>query len=246
MIKETEKIVEQVYREIVNQLGPQNGNAGKSPAGRLAKYIDHTLLRPGATHEEISQLCREAKAHGFAAVCVNPIWVTVCAGQLRGNGILVCSVVGFPLGANTTCLKVEEAKRAVADGAQEIDMVINVGKLLGGDVQFVYDDIRRVVEASAPAHVKVILETCLLNDEQKVAACAIAKKAGAHFVKTSTGFSRAGATVEDVALMRRVVGREMGVKAAGGIRDQATALAMIDAGADRLGASASVKIIKGA
>jgi len=159
--------------------------------------------------------------------------------------VMVCSVIGFPLGTNTTCLKEEETKRAVSDGAREIDMVLNVGKLKSGDLEFVHNDIKRVVDAANPAHVKVIIETCLLTDEEKIAACVIAKQAGAHFVKTSTGFSKAGATVEDVALMRKVVGDSMGVKAAGGIRDRQTAEAMIRAGASRIGASASVAIVKG-
>ncbi|MBN1998666.1 deoxyribose-phosphate aldolase [candidate division KSB1 bacterium] len=246
-----EIIVEHVYKEILNQLSRQNNSqhtvSQEKEAltrAQLAKYIDHTLLRPDATEAEILQLCREAQEYGFATVCVNPIWVKLCSDQLAGSGVQVCSVIGFPLGASTTCLKVEEAKRAVSDGALEIDMVINVGKLLGKDFSFVYNDIRRVVETSEPALVKVILETCLLNDEQKVAACAIVKKAGAHFVKTSTGFNRAGATVADVTLMRQVVGQEMGVKAAGGIRNYDTAVAMIRAGADRLGTSSSVEIVK--
>jgi len=209
----------------------------------LARMIDHTLLKPEATQEQILQLCQEAKEHHFATVCVNPCWVKLCAEALQGTDVGVCSVVGFPLGANTSCLKTEESKRAVTDGATEIDMVINIGRLKSNDLAFVRNDIYQVVTAATPAHVKVIIETCLLTDEEKVAACVLAKDAGAHFVKTSTGFNKTGATVEDVVLMRKVVGHEFGVKAAGGIRDLPTALSMIKAGANRIGASASVAIV---
>jgi len=209
----------------------------------LARMIDHTLLKPEATKEQILKLCYEAKEYHFATVCVNPCWVKLCAETLQGTDVGVCSVVGFPLGANTSCLKTEESKRAVADGAAEIDMVINIGRLKSNDLAFVRNDIYRVVTAAAPARVKVIIEACLLTDEEKIATCVLAKDASAHFVKTSTGFSKSGATVEDVTLMRKVVGQELGVKAAGGIRDLSTALSMIKAGANRIGASASVSIV---
>jgi len=211
----------------------------------IARFIDHTLLKPDATREQIMQLCKEALEFEFASVCVNPCWVKEGAEKLRGSEVLVCSVAGFPLGANTSCLKAEETQRAVADGAHEIDMVINIGRLKSGDFEFVCDDICRVVQAAQPAHVKVIIEACLLTDEEKVQACVLAKEGGAHFVKTSTGFSKGGATLADVALMRRVVGSKMGVKAAGGIRDFDQAVLMVAAGASRIGASASVGIVKG-
>lgn len=211
----------------------------------MARFIDHTLLKPDATREQITQLCNEALDFKFASVCVNPCWVKTCAEMIRGSEVLVCSVIGFPLGANTQCLKAEETRRAVADGAHEIDMVINIGMLKSGDFEFVCNDICRVVQAAQPAYVKVIIEACLLTDEEKVQACVLAKEAGAHFVKTSTGFSKGGATAADVALMRRVVGEDMGVKAAGGIRDFDKAALMVAAGASRIGASASVGIVKG-
>jgi deoxyribose-phosphate aldolase len=211
----------------------------------IARFIDHTLLKPDATYDQIIQLCKEALEFKFTSVCVNPCWVKTCAEMLRGSQVLVCSVVGFPLGANSSCMKAEEAQRAVADGAQEIDMVINIGRLKSGNFEFVCNDICGVVKAAQPVHVKVIIEACLLTDEEKVQACVLAKEAGAHFVKTSTGFSTGGATAADVALMRRVVGSKMGVKAAGGIRDFDKAALMVAAGASRIGASASVGIVKG-
>jgi len=243
-----EKEIDQVIDKVIAEL------AGNSPVTarqhiisgspqRLASMIDHTLLKPDATRQQIEQLCREAIQYGFATVCVNPTWVKIAADLVQNTEVIVCSVAGFPLGANTQCLKVDEAKRAVADGAQEIDMVMNIGRFKSGDLEFVFTDIRRVLEASKPALLKVIIETCLLNDEEKVAACVISQQAGAHFVKTSTGFNGGGATGSDVALMRRVVGECMGVKAAGGIRDRQTALAMIRAGANRIGASAGVSIV---
>ncbi|NOY61446.1 MAG: deoxyribose-phosphate aldolase [Calditrichaeota bacterium] len=205
--------------------------------------IDHTLLKPEATEEQIVQLCAEAKIHHFASVCVNPVWAALCAQELHGSDVMVCSVIGFPLGANTTRMKTRETAGAVADGADEIDMVIHVGKLKAGDLHSVHTDIHEVVRAADGRHVKVIIETCLLTDEEKVAACTVAKLAGAHFVKTSTGFNKAGATIQDVNLMRKVVGDEMGVKAAGGIRDYEKAMEMIRAGANRIGASASISIV---
>ncbi len=212
----------------------------------VASAIDHTLLKPDATATDIDTLCREAAEWRFATVCVNPTWVARAAGRLRGTGVGVCSVVGFPLGATTPDVKQYEARRAIFDGATEIDMVLNVGALKSGDVRTVTDDIRAVVGACAERGVtsKVILETALLTDEEKVTACTLAKAAGADFVKTSTGFGPGGATAGDVALMRRVVGAEMGVKASGGVRDLQQVKAMVAAGATRIGASAGVRIVK--
>jgi deoxyribose-phosphate aldolase len=232
-----DKITETVYKEVIMQMEQM------SIPMDLAGLIDHTLLRPDATREQIIRLCREAEQYHFFSVCVNPCWVKTCREQLTGSEVKVCAVIGFPLGANCTCLKTAEAKRAVEDGALEVDMVINVGRLKSGEITAVRDDIHRVVEAAKPALVKVILETCLLNDEEKITACVLAKEAGAHFVKTSTGFSSSGAKTEDIALMRRVVGNDLGVKASGGIRDRQTALAMIEAGANRLGVSAGIAIV---
>ena len=212
----------------------------------LAHYIDHTLLRPDATRREIEKLCREAAEYHFASVCVNPQWVRLCADMLRGSGVQVCTVVGFPLGANETEIKALETRRAVQQGATEIDMVIAVGALKSGDEALVYRDIAAVRrESLGVACLKVIIEAALLTEEEKVSACTLAMDAGADYVKTSTGFAKGGATVEDVRLMRRVVGRGLGVKAAGGIRDRAAADAMIAAGANRIGASAGVKILAG-
>ncbi len=212
----------------------------------LAHLIDHTLLKQDATAEQIQHLCEEAARFGFASVCVNPFWVPVCAELLRQSAVKVCTVVGFPLGANTAATKAAETRRAIADGAEEIDMVINVGALKSGLDTVVEADIRAVVEAAGPGViVKVILETGALSDEEKVRACECAVRAGADYVKTSTGFGPGGATAADVALMRRVVGPKIGVKASGGIRDQNKALLMVRAGATRIGASASVKIVKG-
>jgi deoxyribose-phosphate aldolase len=210
----------------------------------LAGLIDHTLLRPEATRDEVVRVCREALQYGFASVCVNPYWTGLVARELAGSSVKTCTVIGFPLGATLTEAKVAEAAAALREGAQEIDMVLNIGALRGGEHETVKCDIQAVVETChrAGAIVKVILETALLNDEQKRAACLIAKEAGADFVKTSTGFGPGGATVEDVALMRAVVGPTMGVKASGGIRTAEDARKMIAAGATRIGASASVKI----
>jgi deoxyribose-phosphate aldolase len=212
----------------------------------LAGTIDHTLLKPQASEGEIRTLCEEAKANHFASVCVNPYWVGLCASLLAGAGVEVCSVIGFPLGATTSTAKAFEAGEAVRRGATEVDMVLNVGALKDKNYEAVHEDIRSVVQSvEGGACVKVILETALLSDDEKIAACALAKEAGAHYVKTSTGFGGGGATVADVALMRSVVGSEIGVKASGGIRDRETAEAMIKAGANRLGASAGVKILSG-
>jgi deoxyribose-phosphate aldolase len=212
----------------------------------VAKYIDHTLLKPEATRGEIEKLCQEASAFNFASVCVNPTWVKECAFALHGSPVKVCTVVGFPLGATMCDVKAYEARRAIFDGATEIDMVINIGALKSGDDAKVKRDIQAVVEAAheACAIVKVIIETALLTDDEKVRACLLAKEAGADFVKTSTGFSRGGATVADIELMRRTVGSEVGVKAAGGVKDLASAREMIAAGATRIGASAGVKIVQ--
>jgi deoxyribose-phosphate aldolase len=215
-------------------------------AGPVAGMIDHTLLKPDATKQEIEQLCREAAEFHFATVCVNPAWVALCSSLLRGSGVGVCSVVGFPLGATTADVKHYETRRAIFDGATEVDMVINIGALKSGDLQIVERDIAAVVGPCREARVisKVIIEVALLTDEQKVAASTLAKAAGADFVKTSTGFASGGATAADVALMRRVVGAGMGVKAAGGVRDYEGLKAMVAAGATRVGASAGVKIVR--
>ena len=213
----------------------------------LAGMIDHTLLKPDATPDQIAQLCYEARKYGFASVCVNPVHVPLCADLLRGSPVRVCTVIGFPLGATAPEVKAFEAQNAIQQGATEIDMVINIGAVKAKDYELVARDIRGVVQVghAANALVKVILETSLLNEEEKVAACLLAKEAGADFVKTSTGFSTGGATVDDVALMRRVVGPEMGVKASGGVRSRSDAEDMVKAGATRLGASAGVKIVQG-
>jgi deoxyribose-phosphate aldolase len=219
--------------------------AGGAP-GDVSGMIDHTLLKPDATRAQIDTLCREAAEFHFATVCVNPVWVAVAARLLRGSGVGVCSVVGFPLGATTFDVKQYETRRAIFDGASEIDMVINVGALKSGDLRTVERDIEAVVEPCRQCGVisKVIIEAALLTEEEKVTASTLTKAAGADFVKTSTGFGPGGATVADVALMRRVVGAEMGVKAAGGVRDLEGLKAMVAAGATRVGASAGVKIVQ--
>jgi deoxyribose-phosphate aldolase len=211
---------------------------------QLAGMIDHTLLKPEARISQVVSLCQEAVEYGFASVCVNPIWVPVCAEHLEKHPVPVCTVVGFPLGANTTAIKVTETEQALRDGAREIDMVLAIGQLKSGYYNQVFQDIQAVVDTAAPHPVKVILETCLLTDPEKAAACVVSQEAGAAFVKTSTGFSKAGATTGDVRMMRAIVGSCMGVKAAGGIRDKQTALEMIEAGANRLGASSGVHIIQ--
>lgn len=213
---------------------------------KLNKYIDHTLLKADATKEQITKLCNEAKEHDFASVCVNTCYVPLCKELLKDSDVKVCCVVGFPLGAMDTASKAFEAKTAVSNGAGEVDMVINIGALKDKDYDYVTKDIEAVVNASKPSIVKVIIETCLLTDEEKVEACKCAMKANAEFVKTSTGFSTSGATVEDVTLMRKTVGTVCKVKAAGGIRSYEDAIKMIDAGADRLGCSAGIKIVEGA
>jgi len=209
-----------------------------------ASLIDHTLLKPEASQDEIKRLCEEAAQYHFASVCVNPTWVRACVCHLQGSGVPVCTVIGFPLGATLPDVKAYEARRAIMDGAREVDMVINVGALKSGDECLVEHDIRSVVEVAHEHDVtcKVIIETALLTDDEKVRACQAAKSAGADFVKTSTGFSKGGATVADIALMRRTVGSELGVKAAGGVKSMADARAMVEAGATRIGASVGVKI----
>jgi deoxyribose-phosphate aldolase len=214
----------------------------------IAALIDHTLLRADATAADIRKTCGEARKYGFASVCVNPYWAQLACAELAGSPVKVCTVIGFPLGANATAIKVAETEAAIRVGAEEIDMVLNIGELRGGGYDAVRQDIRAVVEAAHRdgAIVKVILETALLDDDQKTTACTLAKLAGADFVKTSTGFGPHGATVHDVALMRRVVGPEMGVKASGGIRTFDDLKNMAGAGATRIGASASVRIIEAA
>jgi deoxyribose-phosphate aldolase len=219
--------------------------SGGAPAG-VASMIDHTLLKPDATRHDIEELCREAAKFNFATVCVNPTWVALAAERLASTAVKVCSVVGFPLGATTPDVKEYETRRAIFDGAREIDMVINVGSLKSGDLRRVERDIEAVTAVcrDAGALSKVIIEAALLTDDEKVTACTIAKAAAADYVKTSTGFGPGGATVADVALMRRIVGPDMGVKAAGGVRDLEGLKAMVAAGASRVGASAGVKIVQ--
>ena len=212
---------------------------------KLNKYIDHTLLKQDATEEQIDRLLSEAKDYDFASVCVNPFWVSHAKTALVDTDVKVCTVVGFPLGATTSAVKAYETKEAIQNGADEIDMVINVGALKSGNAAVVESDIRAVIEASGDKLVKVIIEACLLTDEEKVLACQLAQKAGADFVKTSTGFSTGGATLPDVQLMRQTVGPDMGVKAAGGARSYADAVAFVEAGATRIGTSSGVAILKG-
>ncbi len=213
----------------------------------MAKMIDHTLLKQNASEDQIKKLCAEAKEYGFWSVCINPCYVALCAEELKGSDVKVCTVVGFPLGASTTETTVFQSVEAIKNGASEIDMVINVGAIKSGNWDFVYNDIKAVADAvkANGGLLKVILETCLLTDDEKVKACEISKKAGADFVKTSTGFSTGGATVDDIRLMRNAVGPDMGVKASGGIHNSAEALAMAEAGASRIGASAGIEILNG-
>ncbi|MBR0137295.1 MAG: deoxyribose-phosphate aldolase [Erysipelotrichaceae bacterium] len=210
----------------------------------LNKYIDHTLLKADATRKQIEKLCEEAKQYDFASVCVNSGYVSLCRKLLEGSDVKVCTVIGFPLGACTTTTKAMETKRAYENGADEFDMVINIGQLKDGNLDFIVDDISAVVQQAQGKTVKVIIETCLLTDTEKLAACKCAVAAGADFVKTSTGFSTGGATVEDVALMRNAVKESCKVKASGGIRTYEDAMKMIEAGADRLGCSAGVRIME--
>lgn len=249
-----EKITKEVMKRLQTELSRQGIGAAMSSAGdvqlsasELAKYIDHTLLKPDALQGAIDKVCEEAIQYKFKAVCVNSTWISYVAKKLQRTGVLPCSVVGFPLGAMESRAKAFETRQAIENGAREIDMVINVGALKSGDLKTVEEDIRAVRRATRGTTIlKVILETCLLSNDEKVIACELAKKAGADFVKTSTGFAGGGATVEDVALMRRVVGPNIGVKASGGVRDYDTAIAMINAGATRLGTSSGVAIVTGA
>lgn len=238
---------ERVQRVVSAGASRISSKLGALPADTsIARMIDHTLLKPDTTSAEIAQLCHEARTYHFASVCINPAYVKLSADLLKGSDVKVCTVIGFPLGATPPEVKSYEAQQALRDGASEIDMVINVGALRSGDYKLVLKDIGAVSNTAHAANAicKVILETSMLNDEQKVAACQLARVAGADFVKTSTGFGGGGATVADVALMRYVVGRDMGVKASGGVRTLQDAQAMIAAGATRIGASAGVKIVK--
>ncbi|RLD38550.1 MAG: deoxyribose-phosphate aldolase [Bacteroidetes bacterium] len=254
---EENELIEKITREILAKLeksgaslksntAVQNSSAATISTQDVASIIDHTLLKPGATEKQFEQLCKEALEYKFMSVCVNSSWVPYVAKKVRGSSVKVCSVVGFPLGEMDTRSKAFETRNAIANGAHEIDMVINTSALKSGNLKLVEEDIRAIKRACRSTTVlKVIIETSLLTDAEKVIACEISKKVGADFVKTSTGFTGAGATVEDVALMRRVVGPKMGVKASGGIRDYKTAVAMIRAGASRIGAGGSVAIVSG-
>ncbi|WP_105142048.1 deoxyribose-phosphate aldolase [Streptococcus suis] len=213
---------------------------------KLNKYIDHTILKPETTQEQVEKILAEAKEYDFASVCVNPTWVALAAESLKDSDVKVCTVIGFPLGANTPAVKAFETKDAISNGADEIDMVINIGALKTGNYSLVLEDIKAVVAASGDKLVKVIIEACLLTDDEKVKACQLSQEAGADYVKTSTGFSTGGATVADVALMRKTVGPDMGVKASGGARSYEDAIAFIEAGASRIGASSGVAIMNGA
>jgi len=245
------KLVELITQEVLKALGDKGAVPGSARVTgainrELAGMIDHTLLKPEATALEIEQLCKEARQYGFCSVCVNTSWVSRCRDLLRGSQVKVCCVVGFPLGAMDSRSKAYETREAIANGADEIDMVINVGALKSGDLVLVEKDIRAVVQAARNKTTKVILETGLLTDEEKVVACQICKKANATFVKTSTGFVKgSAATEDDVALMRKTVGPRMGVKASGGVRSLADAQKMIAAGATRIGASSGVAIVTG-
>ena len=234
--------VRQILSEGADRIGAQMH--GAIAPKDVAPFLDHTLLKANASEEEVIKLCSEAKAHGFASVCINPSYIELAAKELKGSGVMVCTVIGFPLGAMTTQAKKFETIDAIKKGADEIDMVINVGKLKSGDLKYVQDDIKAVVNAANGTTVKVILETAMLSDEEKVKGCYLAKSAGAHYVKTSTGFGPGGATAKDIALMRSTVGPDMGVKASGGIRDYETAAQMIKSGATRIGASASINIVQ--
>lgn len=242
---------EGVHSILTNGASRISAGIGVSDTGKLsvdlAQYIDHTLLKPDATLDDIHKLCDEAKKFHFASVCVNPAYVPYCARELTGSGVKICTVVGFPLGASTTDIKVAETESAIRNGADEIDMVLNVGMLKSGEYEYVKNDIFSVVRTAhrLSAIVKVIIETALLTDEEKVQACLLSKWAEADFVKTSTGFSKGGATASDIRLMRKVVGTTMGVKASGGVRSREEAEEMVVSGATRIGASASVKIVAG-
>ncbi|MCY6483425.1 deoxyribose-phosphate aldolase [Clostridium aestuarii] len=214
---------------------------------KIEKFIDHTLLKPQSTEEQIKKICEEAKEYNFASVCINPYYASFVSSELKGYDVKTCVVIGFPLGANTKEVKAFEAKQAIENGAQEVDMVINIGALKDKKYDVVKEDIESVVNvAKGKALLKVIIETCLLTDEEKIKACELSKEAGADFVKTSTGFSTAGAKKEDIDLMRKTVGKNIGVKASGGIHSYEETMDMIEAGATRIGASAGIKIIEGA
>jgi len=251
--KITKEVLQRLNEKSANQAGgdqaknqPQSSSTRMSQS-ELAGYIDHTLLKPDAIESQFEQLCNEAVTYKFKSVCVNSSWVPFVAKKLRGTGIIVCSVIGFPLGGMDTRSKAFEARSAIASGATELDMVINVGALKSGNLKLVEEDIRAIKRACRSTTVlKVILETGLLTDAEKILACEISKKADADFVKTSTGFAGSGATVQDIALMRRIVGPKMGVKASGGIKTFDQAIALINAGANRLGCGASVAVITGA
>jgi deoxyribose-phosphate aldolase len=255
------ELIDRITKEVMQRLNQESGPSEKitmdhgpaSPAvhkmtaGELAGYIDHTLLKPEAVIPQFEQLCNEAVKYKFMSVCVNSSWIPFVAIKLRGTGVKICSVIGFPLGEMDTRSKAFEARNAVGNGADELDMVINVGALKSGNLKLVEEDIRAIKRACrSTTLLKVILETGLLTDEEKIIACEISRKAGADFVKTSTGFSGSGATIHDVALMRRIVGPSMGVKASGGIRNFDQAVALINAGANRLGCGASVDVVTGA
>ncbi len=251
--KITKEVMQRLNNKLENQETGKPGNSSKpvSSSGmsqaELAGYIDHTLLKPEAVESQFEQLCNEAVAYKFKSVCVNSSWVPYVAKKLRGSGVIVCSVIGFPLGGMDTRSKAFEARSAIASGATELDMVINVGALKSGNIKLVEEDIRAIKRACrSTTLLKVILETGLLTDAEKILACEIARKAGADFVKTSTGFSGSGATVQDVALMRKIVGPSMGVKASGGIKTFDQAVALINAGANRLGCGTSIAVITGA
>jgi deoxyribose-phosphate aldolase len=247
------QLIEKIVAEVVARMGgqgasaaPQTAAAAVPLASELAHYIDHTLLKPEATEEQVNKLCEEAARHHFYSVCVNSSWAEHCARRLGGTGVKVCAVVGFPLGAMDSRAKAFEARTAIANGASEIDMVMNVGAMKAKNLKLVREDMLSVRRACRSGIVlKVILETCMLAEEEKVLACQIAKDIEADFVKTSTGFNKGGATVADVALMRRTVGPKLGVKAAGGVRSYEDAVAMIRAGATRLGTSSGVLLVSG-
>ncbi len=242
---EKPEAVQNLLNSGADRIGAKTGIAGNKVDRSLAAMIDHTLLKPDASREQLTKICEEARLYQFATVCVNSSNIPLVARLLKGSPVKPIAVVGFPLGAATSQSKAFEAKEAIRNGAQEIDMVINIGALKSTDYKTVFDDIKAVVEASRPHKVKVIIETSALNEEQKIIACGLSKTAGAAFVKTSTGFDKGGATVEDIELMRRVVGSDMEVKASGGIRTREDADKMIKAGANRIGASASIAIVTG-
>ncbi len=246
----SELINENIISEILNQFKSSYKEKTELPEiseSDLAKMIDHTLLKPDATESEIKKLCDEARQFNFASVCVNPCWVDYCFDQLKDTEVKVCTVIGFPLGANHTSTKLQETETAIADGAEEIDMVLNIGQLKSGNYEYVFSEIEKIANITKKnlAILKVIIETCLLTDEEKIIASIISKEAGADFIKTSTGFSKGGATLFDVALMNYAVDGKIKVKASGGIRSREDALKMIAAGASRIGTSSGVKILRG-